>query len=202
MPDEELPVAGGRDRAGAIVGVGAGADDGRVADAAPALVGHAAGRRGRRQVAVGVQRHGTHGRVPAFRKLQAGLLVGPDGLELPAPEFGDEPGLVHELQFVIGREAHRPLADEHDVRRVVHDAQGRLHRMADAFDRGDCAGIEVRAVHDRGVHFHGAGVGQHRTPSGVELGRVLEDADGGDHRVDRRPSLGQHFVSGVHGLAQ
>ena len=43
-PDEELAVAGRRDRAGRVVGEGAGADDRAVADPARQFAGHPAGR--------------------------------------------------------------------------------------------------------------------------------------------------------------
>ena len=49
--DEVFAVPGGGHRAARVTRVSAGADDGRVADAAPALAGHAAGRRGRRHIA-------------------------------------------------------------------------------------------------------------------------------------------------------
>ena len=48
---EELAVAGRRDRRGLVVGIGAGADDGRVADPARGLGAEAAGRGAGRQIA-------------------------------------------------------------------------------------------------------------------------------------------------------
>ena len=51
-PDEIFAGAGGRDRAGAVVGKGAGADQRRIADPAPALAGQAAGRGRRGDMAV------------------------------------------------------------------------------------------------------------------------------------------------------
>ena len=50
--DEIFARAGGGDRAGAVVGIGAGADQRRVADPAPALAGEAAGRGRRGDMAV------------------------------------------------------------------------------------------------------------------------------------------------------
>src|SRR5215472_3672137 len=54
IADKEFPVTGRRDRAARIVCIGAGANDGAVADAARRLAGPAAGRSGGRKVAVAI----------------------------------------------------------------------------------------------------------------------------------------------------
>ena len=53
---EIFALAGARDGAAAIAGIGAGADDRRIADAAGGLVGVAAGRGRGREMALGVAR--------------------------------------------------------------------------------------------------------------------------------------------------
>ncbi len=70
--DEVLAMAGSADGAGAVVGIGAGADDRRIADATPLLVGHAAGRSACGEVAVTVQRHRANGREPRGRAFPTG----------------------------------------------------------------------------------------------------------------------------------
>ena len=59
--DEEFAGAGGADAADAVLRVGAGADDGRIADAAPAFAGGAAGGGAGGDVAVRVERDDADG---------------------------------------------------------------------------------------------------------------------------------------------
>ena len=63
--DEELAVAGRRDRAGRVVGKGAGADDRAVADPARQFAGHPAGRGRGGEIAATVARNGADRAVPA-----------------------------------------------------------------------------------------------------------------------------------------
>jgi hypothetical protein len=53
--DEILARPGRRHGAGAVVGIGAGSDDRRIADTAPTLAGGAAGRGSRSDMALGVE---------------------------------------------------------------------------------------------------------------------------------------------------
>jgi hypothetical protein len=57
-----------------VVGIAAGADQRRIADAARPLVGHAAGGGGGGQVALRIQRHGTDGAELAARRAGRGGL--------------------------------------------------------------------------------------------------------------------------------
>src|ERR1051326_9209032 len=63
VADEVLACAGGGDGDGVVRGVGAGADDRGVADAAELLVRRAAGRRAGGEIAFLVERDGAHGPV-------------------------------------------------------------------------------------------------------------------------------------------
>ena len=54
VPDEVFAVAGAGDAGGAVVGIGAGTDDRRVADAAEAFAGHPAGGGTGGEVALGI----------------------------------------------------------------------------------------------------------------------------------------------------
>src|SRR5690606_21732684 len=120
--DVELAPAGAGDRA-AVVGPGAGADDRRVADAAIALVGHAAGRRACGEIPLRIQGNRTDGTevgarrrggeqrmrlaVVAQRLLQ--LLPALLGVEVPGFDQGDA---------LLLREAFRTLAHHHHVARA------------------------------------------------------------------------------------
>src|SRR5205823_5052516 len=61
LADEELALSGARDRAGVIVGVGAGTDDGRIPDPPAVLVGEPPGGGGGGEMARAVEGDGPHG---------------------------------------------------------------------------------------------------------------------------------------------
>jgi glutamate--cysteine ligase len=112
--DEKLAVAGRRDGAAVVRGVGACTDDGRVADAAPALRRHATGRGRGREVAMGVERDGAdraddlvgRGRGAAVQRF----------VELPLSSLRHEMTVRHGLEAVLERELLGPGPGEHDVR--------------------------------------------------------------------------------------
>ena len=200
--DEVFAAAGRGDRAGRVVRVGAGADDRRVADAAPALVRHAAGRGRGGEVAVPVARDG------ADRAEEADVLIGGGGdalgllrllrfLELlPAP-LGVEVAAGHERHALFERELLRAFAREQHVRRALHDHARKLDRVLDVPHARDGAGFLRRAVHDGGVELVDAGVVEHRALAGVEERRVLQDLHRRDHGVEARAAFLEHGIAGV-----
>ncbi len=85
--DEHLSVSGRRNRAAAVVGIGAGTDDRRIADALIALAGHAAGRGRRRQPPGVSERDRTDGAHVRDGQCRQPVVAGADALEL-APALG------------------------------------------------------------------------------------------------------------------
>jgi len=73
VSDKELAVAGCRDRAGRIVGIGPGADDRAVADPPGGFAGHPASRGSGGEIAVAIPGNGTHG--PLFCGVASALLA-------------------------------------------------------------------------------------------------------------------------------
>src|SRR5439155_356629 len=85
VANKKFAVPGRRDRAGGIVGVGAGANDRAVADPARSLAGHPAGRGGGGEIAVAVPGDGADGAM-------SGRLLAPSErvLQFPPAGFGAE----------------------------------------------------------------------------------------------------------------
>ena len=199
MADELLASPGAGDRGSLVVGVGAGADDRHVADAADPLVHRAAGRGGGRQVAVAVHGHrADRAELRGAALAAAGARVAGVvalGIRRSVPTRGPArplaPDLPKALQLGLGREVgldvpldagrHREvvgaLAAEEDVGRVLHHAPGEPHRVADVPHAGHRAAGQGAAVHDRGVEFVGADGGEDRAAAGVEPGVVLQRGD-------------------------
>lgn len=61
----------------------------------------------------------------------------------------------------------------------------RQHRVADAADAGDGAGIAGTAVHHAGIQLVGALMGEHRTFTGVEQRALFQQPHRFGHRVQR-----------------
>src|SRR6185312_91453 len=149
--DVVLAPAGAGHRAIAVR-VGARADDRRVADAAPALVGHATGRGAGGKIALRIQRHRTHG-AEVLRGLL--VLVGLAGtvllerlLQLLPAFFGAEVRGVDQRHADALRERLGALAGEHHVRRLLHHRTREQYRVPDPLDAGHRAGTARVAVHD------------------------------------------------------
>ena len=87
------------------------------------------------------------------------------------------------LQALFARKGLGPGAGQHDVDRVGHDPPRQQDGIADVVYAGDRAGVEVRAVHDRGIEFVAAFGVEHGAATGVEERRVLEQLHGVGHRV-------------------
>ena len=113
--DEVFAVPGRRNRAARVARVCAGTDDGRIAHASPALAGHAAGRRGRRDVAVVVERYGAD---RAESDEVVFLLGGPgqQAMQLRLSHRRTEILVGDQFHTLEAREFLRAGAHQHDVR--------------------------------------------------------------------------------------
>src|SRR5687768_10330233 len=100
VADVELAPARAR-HAAAIVGPGARADHRRIAYAAPALVGHAAGTGRRGDAALRIERDRAYGAevLALLDHCDARLLLRLRGFELPAAALGVEPAVFHALEL-------------------------------------------------------------------------------------------------------
>ena len=196
--DEVLAAAGRRNRAGRVVGIGAGADDRRIADAAPALVRHAARGGCGREVAIPVARDRADRAEVADVLLDRGRALGLlRVLELLPPALGVEVAAGHERHALLQRELLRALAGEQHVRRALHHHAREVDGIAYVPDACDRARLLRRAVHDCGVELVDARVAEHGAVARIEVRRVFEDADRGDHRVEARASLFEHRIARV-----
>ena len=190
--DVELAPAGARHRA-ARVGPGAGTDDRRVTDPAPALVGHAAGGGAGGQVAFAVQCQRTDraeiGLARQLRcRIRGGLCLGLRFqclLQLLPALFGAEPGRIDQFHALFGGEGLGAGADHHHVPGAVHHRASQLDRVPDPAHASHRPGLAAGTVHDRGVQLIAPIVGEHRAAPGVELWRILEHGHRGGDRVQR-----------------
>src|SRR6267378_5914905 len=205
--DEILAVPGRRDRAHAVLGVGPGADDRRVPDASGALIGHPAGGGGSSQIAVAVQRHGSH------RALRAGdqvrdALTALLGLELFLALRGAEVVVGDQRETLFQGELLGARTHQQYVTRLLHHPARELDRVSHVPHRGDRAGAQLPAVHDRGVELGCAVACQGCSVAGVERRVVLEYPHrGGDGietaaaaRQQRAASVERRFQAGAIAL--
>ena len=192
---EVLAAARRGDGASRVVRVSAGADDRRVADAAPALVRHAAGRGRGGEVAVLVARDG------ADRAEESDVLIGGGGdalallrlerfLELLPPPLGVEVAAGNQRYALLEREFLRAFAREHYVRRALHDQARKLDRVLDVPDARDCTRFLVSAPSMmEASNSLTSGVIEDRALARVEERRVLQDAHRGDHGIEARAAF-------------
>ncbi len=201
--DEEFAGAGGGDGAGVVVGKGAGADDGGVADAIEAFgLGSSGGGAGG-DVSGAVADDDPDGAVfVGFWGFDAGDRgrgcgwgsggPGRDGSafffelldeRLPAA-FGEEEGGRDLFEVDGSGELVGAGGDEHDVRALEHDGAGELDGVAGGGDAGDGSGLEGGAVHDGGVELVFAVGGEDGSAAGVEERVVFEDGEGDADGVD------------------
>ena len=194
--DEELARPGGRNRAGAIVGIVARADHRRIADPAPALAGQPAGGSGRGDVAFAVDRHRADGAVLEV-DVEPAEVARLQFLQLPPPLGRREPVGIDHLDALLARELLGAFAAEEHVRRILHHRASQADRVPYVGHPGHRPGGAVAAVHDRGVELVDAIVGEHRAAPGVEPGIVLEHHDRGLDRVERAAAFGEHGGSRI-----
>ncbi|MNE03539.1 hypothetical protein D3C80_960450 [compost metagenome] len=210
--DEILARPGGRDGAAISVGgVGPGADHRHVADPAPLLGGHAAGRGGGGQTPLAVQGHGADGAELALvqrgfvergqrdrpgqgrglgrgarRARRQGQALVAQGLQQGLPTaLGKEETRLDLFQTDGGGEGLGAFADQHDVGRFLHHRARRRDRVAGAGQTGHGPRRQVGPVHYGGIQLVLAGGGEDRAASGVEQGIVLHGLNRGLNRVQR-----------------
>ena len=86
-----------------------------------------------------------------------------------------------------------PGADQHHVFAFFQYCAGQQDRIFDTLDRGDRSGFQRCAIHDDRIELHLAVQVQVRAESGVKRRIVLQNDDGGLHRIDRRAARSQNF---------
>ena len=177
--DDGLAVAGGRDRA-ARVGVGAGPDQRRVADAARRLVAGAAGRGRGGEVARVIEGNRADGAKRRRRLLDHVV------------------GRVDHGGARLLRDRLRAGPDHQHVLGVLEHGAGGLHRVAHARHGGHGAGATGGAVHDGGVELGLAAGVEHGATSGVVARAVLERHHRGLGGVQRAAAAVEHRPAGVH----
>lgn len=84
---------------------------------------------------------------------------------------------------------------------LLLDGACRVDRIARGRHTGDGADFAI-VGHQTGIHLRQTRAGQGRAASGVELGGILHDADGGADRILRRRTLLEQRISGFEGAAQ
>src|SRR5579872_1951964 len=195
--NEVLPVPGGRYRAYAVLGVGSGADDRRIADPPRPLVRHTAGRGGGGEIALDIEcyradraraahcahtadraRRSRRSRRDQLRNVLAALLE----LELLDALGGSEVAIRHQREAFLERELFGPGADQQHVPRLLHDAAGEVDGISHVPYRSHGAGAHLPAVHDGSIELGRAVAGECRAMAGIEERVVLEDAH---RRADR-----------------
>lgn len=203
-----------------VVGVGAGPDDGRVAHAAEALVGHAARRRARGNVAVLVERHGADRAVfvVVHHRVDEEFGIGSLGmitvvvendlflflglLELLIAEVREEPLRIDGFGAVLRAELFGALRRHHDVRRLGADEVGAVDGVLHVGYARNGAGGERLAVHDGRVEFVLAFAREDRAAAGVEVGIEFHLIDGGLDGVDGCTALFEHGIARLQSLLE
>src|ERR1700721_2181927 len=181
--NEYFPMSCSRHGAGAVIRVGARADDGRIADTFLALSGHAPRGGCRCQPAGAVQRdraHRTH--VGYGQRGQPGVAAA-DAFELAPALRGVEVATRYQCDAAGQGEFLRSRAAQHDVFGMLHDGARQFDRVPDMGHAAYRAGLETASVHDRGIQFVAAVESEHRTQPGIEQWIVLEPRYGACHGV-------------------
>jgi len=132
----------------------------------------------------------THGTEVARRfQIRMGLAAGfflESLLQLLPALVGAEVRRVHQGDALACGEGFGTLPDHHHVRGMLHHGLGQQDRVAHALHAGHRAGLEGGAIHQRGIQFVAAIVGEHRAPACIEGGIVLEHGDRRGHGLQRR----------------
>ena len=82
-------------------------------------------------------------------------------------------------------EGLRPLADQHDVRGMLHHGAGKLDGMADVGEVGDRARGAGATIHDRSVEMIDPVCAKDSAAPGIEERIVFHFADDGLNRIER-----------------
>jgi len=194
-----LAVAGGRDRAGFVIGITTTTDERRVAHAAGELAAGAAGGSGGVEAALFVESDSTDGALFVAAMVFGG--VGICATTLPRFEFGggDEFVGIAEGNALLEGEAFGAGGDEHHVGAFFEDGAGGLDGIFDAMETSDGAGAEGGGFHDDGVAFDVAVEIEVRAVASVEDGVVLEDGDSDLDGVEGVAAVGEDAPTGLEG---
>ncbi len=141
---------------------------------------------------------------PDMRNGQRGQrrIAAADALEL-LPALGRvEVARGHERESAAGGEFLSAGAGQHDVSGLLHHRARKFDRILDPGEAADGAGVQIAAVHDRGVQFVAAVEREYRAAARIEQGVVLEQHDGAGYRIDARAAGLQHGVACVDGRIQ
>src|SRR5579864_5041131 len=203
---EEFADACAGDGAAFVVGVGAGADDGRIAHAAGHFVDGASCRGAGCEVAMLVEGDDAYGAVFAHRIVghRGGFLFVRVCFFFCALVLLPEAFVVE----VVGRdkvdalrfgEAFGPGADEHHVRSFFHHEAREVDGIRDVLQGGDGAGGEGFAVHDGGVHFGDAVASVIGASTGIVQAGVFHGADCGFDGIEAGAACGEDRVAFFYG---
>jgi hypothetical protein len=186
----------GGDGAGFEVGVAAGADERRIADAAGKFTAGAAGGSGGEETALFIECDGADGALFVTAMMLGG--VGVIAAALPGFALGgrDEIFGIAKGNALRVDEAFGALGDQHHVGTFFEDGASGLDGIFDAAETGDGAGAERGGVHDDGVTFDLAIEIEVGAVAGVEDGVVLEDGDGGFDGVEGVAAAGENGPAG------
>ena len=95
------------------------------------------------------------------------------------------------FEALFDRKPVRPFARQQDVRAVFHDRAGQANGVFGFGDSSNRPAPAVAPVHDRGVEFVGAFIGEHGATPGVEMRIIFEHADRRFDGVERTAALFQ-----------
>jgi hypothetical protein len=189
--------AGGRDGAGFAIGIAAGADEGRIADASGKLAAGAAGGRGGKQPALLIESDGADGALFVAAMMFGGVRI--FAAPLPGFAFGGRDeffGIAKGNAIFVG-ELFRTLRDEHHVGTFFEDGARSLNGIFDAAESSDGTGFECGGIHDDGVAFDVAVEIEVGAVACVEDGIIFEGGDGGFDGVERVSTFGEDGVAGA-----
>ena len=195
--DEILSPPGGRDGTRPVVRPGARTDDRAVADAAVALVGHAARGGAGGEVSFPVEGHTSHG----AEFLSGGVPI--ERLEIPVVcFFGVEPTSLGWFGSHGGGEFLGSMTAEEDVLGLLHDLAGDLDGVTEALKTGDGSAVAVGSVHDARVQFVHSRGRVDGAPAGIEEAVVFHHRNGGHDGVDRAAARFEDSAARAQGQGQ
>ena len=123
-------------------------------------------------------------------------------LELPAP-FGKNEEVVGDLLDPGGgRKSISGRTDKKDMRAVLHQAARKADRRAGGLEGGNRPCTSVSTIHDGGIEFDLALLGQHAPAPCIEAGIFLEDASGCLNRVDGQAAFSEDRAARFERIAQ
>ena len=92
------------------------------------------------------------------------------------------------------------VADEQDMRSLLHDQPSEADRVRNVSDRSDRPGTEGTTVHDRGIKLGYSVTSVVGAAARIEGPGVLQNADCRFDGVQAGPCVGKYVVAGSHGV--